>query len=88
MTDSNFGLFPIVVEVEAGKTYNWCGCGKSKTPPFCDGLLCDKAVTYVATLNEDVYFCNCKQTKKPPFCDGSHARLLLDAIKKKQDKGS
>jgi len=25
------------VEVEEGKTYYWCSCGKSKNQPFCDG---------------------------------------------------
>lgn len=27
------------VEVEAGKTYQWCSCGKSATQPFTDGNL-------------------------------------------------
>jgi len=25
------------VEVEAGKAYWWCSCGKSGKQPFCDG---------------------------------------------------
>ncbi|MDF1931301.1 CDGSH iron-sulfur domain-containing protein [Legionella pneumophila] len=33
-------LFPIAVEVTEGKTYVWCGCGKSKTQPFCDKENC------------------------------------------------
>jgi CDGSH-type Zn-finger protein len=28
---------PILVPVEAGKTYYWCSCGKSASQPFCDG---------------------------------------------------
>ena len=28
---------PFAVEVEAGKSYWWCSCGKSATQPFCDG---------------------------------------------------
>ena len=28
---------PIPVEVEAGKTYYWCSCGKSAKQPLCDG---------------------------------------------------
>ncbi len=28
---------PYPVEVEAGKTYFWCACGKSAKQPFCDG---------------------------------------------------
>ena len=25
------------IEVEAGKSYWWCACGKSGSQPFCDG---------------------------------------------------
>ncbi len=25
------------VEVEAGKQYYWCACGRSANQPFCDG---------------------------------------------------
>ncbi len=28
---------PYAVQVEAGKSYWWCACGKSATQPFCDG---------------------------------------------------
>ena len=28
---------PYAVEVEAGKSYWWCTCGKSAKQPFCDG---------------------------------------------------
>ncbi|MCP4077406.1 MAG: CDGSH iron-sulfur domain-containing protein [Gammaproteobacteria bacterium] len=28
---------PYTVEVEAGETYYWCACGRSKNQPFCDG---------------------------------------------------
>ena len=31
------GKRPIPVNVEAGKSYWWCACGRSKTQPFCDG---------------------------------------------------
>ena len=27
---------PIAVEVEKGKSYYWCSCGKSSKQPFCD----------------------------------------------------
>ena len=30
-------LGPYEVEFEAGKRYFCCACGKSQTPPFCDG---------------------------------------------------
>ena len=28
---------PAPVDVEAGKTYYWCTCGRSKNQPYCDG---------------------------------------------------
>ena len=28
---------PYRMEVEAGKSYWWCACGKSANQPFCDG---------------------------------------------------
>ncbi len=28
---------PFPVQVEAGRTYWWCACGRSRTQPFCDG---------------------------------------------------
>lgn len=77
-------FFPIALEVNEGKTYQWCGCGKSLTQPLCDqSIPCKQSVEFVARLTEDVYFCNCKATKNPPWCDGSHGRLLLEVIKNK-----
>jgi len=31
------GKEPIGVEVEEGKTYWWCTCGRSAKQPLCDG---------------------------------------------------
>ena len=31
------GESAIVVNVEQGKSYYWCSCGKSSKQPFCDG---------------------------------------------------
>ena len=31
------GNGPIAIEVEKGKSYYWCACGRSKKQPFCDG---------------------------------------------------
>ena len=28
---------PFAVNVEKGKDYWWCSCGRSKAQPFCDG---------------------------------------------------
>ena len=31
------GESAIVIDVEQGKSYYWCSCGKSSKQPFCDG---------------------------------------------------
>ena len=28
---------PCAVDIEKGKDYWWCACGRSKAQPFCDG---------------------------------------------------
>ena len=69
---------PFVVEVEAGKTYFWCACGRSDNQPFCDGSHKDtefKPVSWKAESCGKKFFCGCKRTGRPPFCDGSHNRL-------------
>ena len=69
---------PFAVEVEAGKTYYWCACGRSKNQPFCDGSHLGtgfEPVALTAEKSETVYLCGCKQTKNPPFCDGTHQDL-------------
>lgn len=66
---------PIAVEVEQGKSYFWCSCGKSSKQPFCNGSHKGSEfnpVTYKAEKTKKVFFCTCKQTKNQPFCDGSH----------------
>ena len=69
---------PYAVEVEAGKNYFWCSCGKSAKQPFCDGSHQGSAfapVKYTATETKTAYFFGCKHTKSQPMCDGSHAKL-------------
>ncbi len=69
---------PYAVEVEAGKTYYWCSCGKSKGQPFCDGSHSGSEfapVAYQAEQTKTVYFCGCKQTANAVLCDGSHSKL-------------
>ena len=65
----------IAVEVEAGKSYYWCSCGKSSKQPFCDGSHKGSEfnpVAYKAEATKKMFFCACKQTNNQPFCDGSH----------------
>ena len=69
---------PYPIEVEAGKSYFWCACGKSAKQPFCDGSHKDTGITPVkfeAEADKKVYFCGCKASGKSPLCDGSHNKL-------------
>ncbi len=69
---------PYPVEVEEGKSYFWCACGRSKNQPFCDGSHKGTGfspVKYTAETNKKVFFCGCKHSKNPPLCDGSHKDL-------------
>ena len=69
------GRAPIPVEVEAGKDYWWCACGKSATQPFCDGSHKGSEFSptkFTAEETTTAYFCGCKQSKKGALCDGSH----------------
>jgi len=72
------GSSPIAVEVEEGKRYMWCACGKSQNQPFCDGSHKGTDFTPVAWVADETrrkFFCACKQTDKVPFCDGTHKNL-------------
>jgi len=69
---------PIPVDVEAGKTYFWCACGKSQKQPFCDGShkgTTFSPIKYEAKQAAKVFFCCCKHSKRAPVCDGTHKRL-------------
>ncbi|MEM7545247.1 MAG: CDGSH iron-sulfur domain-containing protein [Pseudomonadota bacterium] len=69
---------PYPVEVEDGKAYFWCACGRSSNQPFCDGSHKDTGITpvkFVAEKDEKVFFCGCKATSNDVRCDGSHNKL-------------
>ena len=64
------GNSALAIEVEQGKSYYWCSCGKSSKQPFCDGSHKGtefKPLTYKAELTKKMFFCACKQTNKQPF---------------------
>ncbi|MCG6968733.1 MAG: CDGSH iron-sulfur domain-containing protein [Gammaproteobacteria bacterium] len=69
---------PFGVEVEAGKTYYWCACGRSANQPFCDGSHKDtefSPVSFTAEKSEKLFLCGCKHSANKPFCDGTHKTL-------------
>jgi CDGSH iron-sulfur domain-containing protein 3 len=72
------GRTPLPIDVDAGKSYWWCACGRSKSQPFCDGS--HKGTSYApiewkAETTERAFFCACKLTGTQPLCDGSHKKL-------------
>jgi CDGSH iron-sulfur domain-containing protein 3 len=73
------GKQPMPVEVEAGKDYWWCACGKSASQPFCDGSHKGSAfapVKWTAPQTTRAFFCLCKQTATQPLCNGAHKALI------------
>lgn len=69
---------PYVVELEEGKTYAWCRCGRSEKQPFCDGSHKSTSLQPLmlkAEKSGKAFLCGCKRTAKEPYCDGSHKTL-------------
>ena len=72
------GRAPLPIEVEAGASYWWCACGRSKTQPFCDGSHKGSSFTpieYKPEKSGKAFFCACKRSAGKPLCDGSHKRV-------------
>ena len=72
------GRQPLAVDVEPGKSYWWCACGRSQKQPFCDGSHKQtefRPVEWKAEKAEQAWFCACKRTGNRPMCDGSHKKL-------------
>ena len=69
---------PYPIEVDEGKKYFWCACGKSNRQPFCDGSHEGTEFTpmqYTAESSRTLYCCGCEHTAGAPLCDGSHSGL-------------
>ena len=69
---------PAAINLEAGKEYFWCACGRSKSQPFCDGSHRGtdfKPMRFMAEAAEEVALCQCKGTRNRPYCDGSHVNF-------------
>ena len=69
---------PYQVDVEAGKSYFWCACGRSRNQPFCDGSHKGTGLSpkpFKVEESKAVWLCGCKQTHTAPMCDGAHKSL-------------
>ena len=69
---------PYAKELEAGRTYYWCACGRSANQPLCDGSHKTVGMAPKAFTVEKAgiaWLCGCKTSKNAPFCDGSHKSL-------------
>lgn len=69
---------PAVLQLEPGRTYWWCACGRSADQPFCDGSHKGSEfspVEFTAERKKNVALCRCKRTGTPPYCDGTHSSL-------------
>jgi CDGSH-type Zn-finger protein len=69
---------PYPVELQAGRSYAWCACGRSAKQPFCEGshkVTTLTPVVFKAERDGTAYLFGCKQSHGQPFCDGSHNQL-------------
>lgn len=69
---------PAKVDLEEGKTYAWCACGRSGGQPYCDGTHQKtdlRPQVFKANETKTAWLCQCKQTSNPPYCDGTHNSL-------------
>ena len=60
----------LAIEVEQGKSYYWCSCGKSSKQPFCDGSHKGtefKPLVYKAELTKKFFFVRANKQMINPF---------------------
>jgi len=72
------GNLPQMENLEAGKTYAWCPCGKTEKKVWCDGSHRGSNFTPKAFKVDEpkkAAICGCTKTKNAPYCDGSHLSL-------------
>ncbi len=82
---------PIKVNLEKGKEYAFCRCGRSKDQPFCDGSHSGTGIEpkmFTADEDGEAVLCRCKQTADAPYCDGTHSQFGDDDVGKEAPEGS
>lgn len=67
---------PYVVSEEPGLK-EYCTCGLTEGPPYCDASHMGKEtgkrpILVKVTEPRVVSICGCGRSSKPPYCDGSH----------------
>ncbi len=74
---------PLGTELEGGKTYSFCACGRSKDGIFCDdshqGTSCEPKVVKIEK-SKAYQLCRCKSSNNFPFCDGTHSYYSDDKV--------
>ena len=74
---------PHRAQLQVGRRYLWCACGRSGGQPWCDGQCGPgdpEAVEFAVGVEQRYwYMCGCKYTSRPPFCDGSHIHAVVGA---------
>ena len=70
---------PYPVQVESGKEYHVCMCGRSQIQPMCDGSHAGSGLgprIFTATEDGFIPFCGCKRSADATGkCDGTHGTL-------------
>ncbi len=72
---------PYEVVIPAGETVYVCRCGRTSTPPLCDGTHNQLQGVEPAVFSADpgrpksVWVCGCGASDKLPLCDGTHNTL-------------
>lgn len=76
---------PKGIQLEAGKKYAYCMCGRSEDGVFCDGSHKGTSCTpkmFSVEKTKAYHLCRCKSSKNLPFCDGTHSLYGEDGIGK------
>ena len=78
---------PYAKELEAGKTYYWCACGRSANQPFCDGKHKDTGLAplaFTAGKSGTAYLCGCKASKNAPL---RRAHRACERVRSRSKRG-